>query len=77
MSDINQKIQESLDKVRPSLQADGGDIEFVDFDEATGVVNVRLTGMCHGCPMAQYTLKQGVEMQLKADVSEVKEVNSL
>ncbi|RUM89179.1 MAG: NifU family protein, partial [Thermodesulfatator sp.] len=54
---MKEKIQKALDQVRPMLQADGGDVEFVDIDEETGVVNVRLTGACKGCPMSQMTLK--------------------
>lgn len=74
---ILEKINESLNKIRPSLQADGGDVELVDFDEVTGAVSVRLTGMCVGCPMAQFTLKEGIEAELKRDVPEVKEVSAV
>ena len=74
---IKEKIQASLDKVRPSLQMDGGDVELVDFNEAKGVVNVRLSGMCVGCPMAGITLKAGIEEQLKQDVPEVKTVEAV
>ncbi len=68
------KIKKALDKIRPSLQADGGDVEFVGWDEKTGIVKVRLAGMCVGCPMAQITLKQGVEVEIKKEVPDVKEV---
>ncbi|MBN2199633.1 MAG: NifU family protein [Candidatus Aminicenantes bacterium] len=69
---MDEKILESLNKIRPGLQADGGDVEFVSFED--GVVKVRLMGACSGCPMAQMTLKMGIERQLKKDVPEVKEV---
>jgi Fe-S cluster biogenesis protein NfuA len=74
---IKEKIEASLNKIRPSLQMDGGDVELVDFDEAKGVVKVNMTGMCAGCPMAGYTLKGGIEEQLKQDVPEVKAVESV
>lgn len=68
------KIEKALDKIRPSLQADGGDVEFVGFDEKTGIVKVRLVGMCAHCPMSQITLKQGIEEEVKKEVPGVKEV---
>jgi len=71
---IEEQIQKSLDKIRPQLQADGGDVQFVEWDGSSGTVKVTLTGMCATCPMAQMTLKQGVEQQLKQDVDEVNEV---
>lgn len=70
------KIKKSLEKVRPSLQADGGDVEFVDVTD-DGVVKVRLTGACGGCPMSQMTLTNGVERVLKEDVPKVKKVKSV
>ena len=73
---MRDKVQASLDKIRPALQADGGDVEFVDITE-DGVVKVRLTGACGGCPMSQMTLKMGIERQLKQDVPEVKEVEGV
>ena len=72
---MREKIEKSLERIRPALQADGGDIELVDVTE-DGVVKVRLKGACHGCPMSQMTLKMGVERALKQDVPEVKEVVS-
>lgn len=70
------KIKQALDDIRPSLQADGGDIEFVNFGE-NGVVEVRLTGACLGCPMSQITLKQGVEKYLMDTIPEVKSVEAV
>lgn len=71
---IKNQIKKVLDEVRPSLQADGGDVELVDIDEKTGVVKVKLTGACHHCPMAAMTLEQGIARVLKAKVKGVKEV---
>jgi len=73
-SNIEDNIKKALEKVRPSLQADGGDVQFVDWDEKKGIVKVQLMGMCVGCPMAQITLKQGIEEEIKKEVPEVKEV---
>jgi Fe-S cluster biogenesis protein NfuA len=72
---MKDKVQTVIDKIRPSLQADGGDIELVDVDE-NGIVTVRLTGACHGCPMAKITLKNGVEKFLKQELPEVTAVVS-
>ena len=71
---MKEKIEKVLDEIRPALQADGGDIELVDVDEETGVVEVKLTGACAGCPMAQMTLQMGVERVLKNKVPEVTKV---
>jgi len=70
-------IKSSLDKIRPSLQGHGGDVEFVDFDEKKGIVQVRLQGHCVGCPMAQMTLKEGIEEELKQAVPEIKKVEAV
>ena len=76
MEDLKSKIEAALNKVRPGLQADGGDVEFVGVDD-NGIVQVKLTGACGGCPMSQMTLKMGIERVLKQEVSEVKEVVSV
>ncbi|MFC1825597.1 NifU family protein [Thermodesulfobacteriota bacterium] len=73
---LKEKIESALDKVRPALQADGGDVQFVDVDEE-GVVKVKLTGACGGCPMSQMTLKMGIEKVLKQNVPEVDRVESV
>ena len=73
-NNIKERIEESLKTIRPSLQADGGDIELVDFNEKTGIVKVKMLGMCAGCPMMQMTLKEGVEAVIKKEVPEVKSV---
>jgi Fe-S cluster biogenesis protein NfuA len=71
---IESRIKKSLESVRPSLQADGGDVDFVSFDEKTGTAKVRLVGMCSHCPMAQITLEQGIGEILKKEVPEVKKI---
>ena len=73
---MKERVEEALNKIRPQLQADGGGVELVDVDE-NGVVQVKLTGACGGCPMSQMTLKQGVERVLKAEVPEVTSVESI
>jgi Fe-S cluster biogenesis protein NfuA len=70
---VKEQVQAILEKIRPSLQADGGDVELVDVRE-DGVVTVRLKGACGSCPMATMTLKMGIERTLKAQVPGVKEV---
>ena len=73
---MKERIELALTKIRPALQADGGDVEFVDVD-ANGVVRVRLTGACGGCPMSQLTLKMGIERILKKEVPEVTSVEAV
>lgn len=70
---LEDKVKETLDTIRPQLQADGGDLEYVKMDDA-GKVYVKLTGACGSCPMATMTLKQGVERRLKEAIPEVTEV---
>ena len=69
---MREKVETALDKVRPALQADGGDVELVDVKD--GVATVRLTGACGSCPMSTMTLKMGVERVIKEEVPEIKEV---
>lgn len=71
-----EEVSKAIQDVRPSLQADGGDIELVDVTE-DGVVKVQLQGACNGCPMAQMTLKQGVEQYLKEKIPQVTSVESV
>ncbi len=73
MEDIKKRIEAALDKIRPYLIADGGNIDLVEVTEDM-VVKVQLTGACHGCPFSMQTMKVGVEMAIKNDVPEVKEV---
>jgi Fe-S cluster biogenesis protein NfuA len=74
---MKNKIKKQLEKIRPMLQSHGGDVEFVDFDEKTGTVKVKLVGMCSGCPMAGETLKYGIEEILKKEIKEIKKVISI
>jgi Fe-S cluster biogenesis protein NfuA len=69
---LHDRVTEVLNKVRPSLQADGGDVELVDVTD--GIVKVKLTGHCAGCPMSQMTLRNGIERILKQEIPEVKQV---
>jgi len=73
---MKEKVENALAQVRPALQRDGGDVELVEVTEE-GVVKVRLTGACHGCPMAQMTLQVGIERFLKQLVPEVKSVEAV
>jgi Fe-S cluster biogenesis protein NfuA len=73
---VKEKVEAALNKVRPALIADGGNVELVGV-EADGTVKVKLTGACGGCPMSQLTLKMGIERILKKEVPEVKEVVAL
>ncbi len=69
-------VETALAKIRPFLQRDGGDIELVECTD-DGIVKVRLTGACKGCPMSQMTLKQGVERALMKEVPGLKEVQAV
>ena len=71
---MREKVEAVIEGIRPLLQNDGGDIELIDVDEATGVVTVALQGACAGCPHAAMTLKAGVEARLKQAVPEVTSV---
>jgi Fe-S cluster biogenesis protein NfuA len=73
---VKEKVEAALANVRPALQRDGGDVELVEVSD-DGVVKVRLTGACHGCPMAQMTLQMGIERVLKEAVPEVKTVEAV
>ena len=70
--EMREKIEAALEKIRPALQADGGDAELVDVRD--GAVLVRLTGACGGCPMSTMTLKAGIERIIRQEVPEIKEV---
>jgi len=69
---MKEKVEAALAQIRPALQADGGDVELVDVNE--GVVKLRLTGACNGCPMATMTLRHGIERVLKEHIPEIREV---
>jgi len=70
---VREKVEKAIEQIRPYLQADGGDCELVDVSP-DGIVRLKLTGACHGCPMSTMTLKMGIERALKQIVPEVKEV---
>jgi Fe-S cluster biogenesis protein NfuA len=70
---MREKVEAALNKIKPSLQADGGDVELVEVTD-DGIVKVKLTGACGGCPMSQMTLKMGIEKILKQEIPEIKEV---
>jgi Fe-S cluster biogenesis protein NfuA len=69
---MRDRVEEVLKQIRPSLQADGGDVELVDVED--GVVSVKLTGACSGCPMSTMTLKNGIERVLKEQITDIKQV---
>ena len=69
---MRQKVEAALEQIRPALQADGGDVELVSVEE--GVVKVKLTGACGGCPMSAMTLRNGIERLLRQEVPGIKEV---
>jgi Fe-S cluster biogenesis protein NfuA len=73
---LKDKVEETLDLIRPQLQADGGGVDLVDVNEE-GIVSVRLTGACGGCPMSTMTLKMGIERLLLKQVPEVKRVEAV
>jgi len=70
---MKEKVEKALAKIRPSLQADGGNVQLIEVTPE-GIVKVKLTGACGSCPMSQITLKMGIEQLLKKEVPEVKEV---
>ena len=72
---MKEKVQAAIEKIRPMLKADGGDVELVDVKD--GIVQVRLQGACSGCPMSQMTLKNGIVRIIKEEVPEVKSVESI
>ncbi len=72
---MKEQVEKALEQIRPSLQADGGDIELVDVTD--GVVQVRLKGACSGCPMSQMTMTQGVERIVKQMVPDVQRVEAV
>lgn len=73
---MKEQVEKALEKLRPALQADGGDVELVDVT-GDGVVKVRLRGACCGCPMATLTLKNGIERRLRQEIPEIKGVEAV
>lgn len=72
---MREKVEEVLGRIKPSLQADGGDVTLVDVKD--GIVEVKLVGACAGCPMSRLTLKNGIERVLKEEIPDVKEVREV
>lgn len=75
LNSLKERVQNVLDRIRPQIQGDGGDVELVNIDE-NNVVTVRLTGACVGCPMSQITLKNGIERIVKHEVPEILSVEA-
>jgi len=73
---MREKVQAAIDKIRPALQKDGGDVILVDVTDE-GIVTVKLTGACQGCPMSQMTLKEGIEKFVKSEIPEIVSVDSV
>jgi Fe-S cluster biogenesis protein NfuA len=73
---MKESVSKAIERIRPNLQADGGDVALVDVTE-DGIVKVKLLGACHGCPMSQMTLKMGIQKYLQKEVPGVKEVVSV
>ena len=74
---MREDVEKALDKIKPALRADGGDVELINVDESKGIVDLKLVGACAGCPMSTMTLKEGIERVLKQEVPKVKEVRSV
>lgn len=70
------QILEVLESIRPALHSDGGDVEFIDFDAAAGVLQLRFLGACGDCPISEVTLRQGIERRILSAVPEVREVQA-
>jgi len=75
MSDLMERVEKALDSIRPALMADGGNVELVAVED--GIVKGRLQGACGTCPSALMTLKQGIEVRVKEEVPEIKEVEAV
>jgi Fe-S cluster biogenesis protein NfuA len=74
---IVERIEDALDVIRPALRGDGGDVEFVDFDDDAGVVHLRLVGACSACPISTMTVKQGIERRIMQAIPEVRAVQAV
>ena len=75
-AELEQKVKNVIEQIRPYLQADGGDVEFVEMTE-DNTVNIRLLGMCGNCPHSQMTLKNGIETAVRRALPEIKSVESV
>jgi len=74
---IKEEIAQSLEKLRPYLQRDGGDVEFVDYDVDQGILKVKLMGSCAGCPYSQMTLSSGIKRTLQQEFPQLQDVQSV
>ena len=74
---IETKIEDILESIRPALKADGGDVEFLRFNEEGGVVELRLLGACEDCPISMMTLREGIERRLRSGVPGIREVQAV
>ncbi|MFA6254738.1 MAG: NifU family protein [Patescibacteria group bacterium] len=74
---MKDEVKKILDEIRPTLQADGGDVELIDVDEKKGIVKLKLQGACAGCPMSQMTLQDGIGRVLKSKVKGVKDIEAV
>jgi len=74
---LRDRIQTTLETIRPALQSDGGDVEFVDFSPDDGVLQLRLVGACGSCPISWTTVKHGIERRIRASIPEVSEVRAV
>jgi len=74
-TELNKKVEEAIEKIRPRLQMDGGDVKFIEIED--GVVKLELQGACKGCPMSQITLYMGIERAIKKEVPEIKGVEDI
>lgn len=72
---MNERVEKVINRIRPAVQMDGGDIQLVDIVD--GVVRVKLLGACHGCPSSTMTLKMGIERAIRAEVPEIISVESV
>lgn len=77
MDTLRAEIDAVLESIRPAIQADGGDVEFVNFDKENGVVQLRLLGACESCPISMRTLKEGIEKRMRQRVAAVTEVQAV
>ncbi len=74
---IKDQIESNLEQIRPALQRDGGDVEYVDYDVDSGILKVRLMGSCRGCPYSQMTLSNGIKRHLQQNFPDLKDVVSV
>ena len=76
-NELRDRIETTLETIRPALQVDGGDVEFVDFTPDDGVLQLRLVGACGACPISWMTVKHGIERRIRASIPEVNEVQAV